>query len=157
VKKIEYSDMQNIYDKGIVKEIVQRIDSLTPESQRQWGKMNVAQMLAHCCISMEVVIGRQKPPRIFIGRLIAPFLKKTYYDDQPFRKNSPTAKSFVVTDEKDMEREREKLKLLIQEFVDNGPEKCTIHPHAFFGKYTAEQWGIATYKHFDHHLRQFGV
>ena len=29
--------------------------------------------------------------------------------------------------------------------------------HAFFGKMTKEQVGIMTYKHTDHHLRQFNV
>lgn len=28
--------------------------------------------------------------------------------------------------------------------------------HAFFGPMTAADWGFFCYKHFDHHLRQFG-
>jgi hypothetical protein len=106
---------------------------------------------------MEVVMGRHSPPRIFIGRLISPFLKKTYYDPNPFRKNSPTAKSFIVADERDFEKERTQLKVLVKEFYEAGPEKCTTLPHAFFGRYTPEQWSIGSYKHLDHHLRQFGV
>jgi hypothetical protein len=29
--------------------------------------------------------------------------------------------------------------------------------HPFFGPMTAEEWGIISYKHLDHHLKQFGV
>ncbi|MEP6513238.1 MAG: DUF1569 domain-containing protein [Parafilimonas sp.] len=28
-------------------------------------------------------------------------------------------------------------------------------PHPFFGKLKAEEWRTLTYKHLDHHLRQF--
>jgi hypothetical protein len=29
--------------------------------------------------------------------------------------------------------------------------------HPVFGKLTKEQWSKATWKHIDHHLKQFGV
>jgi hypothetical protein len=29
--------------------------------------------------------------------------------------------------------------------------------HPIFGKLTKEQWSKATWKHFDHHLKQFGA
>ena len=37
--------------------IIQRINKLTPHSQKQWGKMNVSQMLAHAQKPLEVAIG----------------------------------------------------------------------------------------------------
>jgi hypothetical protein len=30
-------------------------------------------------------------------------------------------------------------------------------PHPLFGPLTTTQWGQLTWKHLDHHLRQFGV
>jgi len=37
----------------------------------------------------------------------------------------------------------------------------TTHPltltHPAFGNISTNQWGIAAYKHVDHHLRQFGI
>ena len=39
--------MNNFYNEEDVSQIIRRIDNLTSTSQRQWGKMNVAQMLAH--------------------------------------------------------------------------------------------------------------
>ena len=38
--------MNNLFGQSDVSQILERIEKLTPGSQRQWGKMNVAQMLA---------------------------------------------------------------------------------------------------------------
>jgi hypothetical protein len=46
---------------------------------------------------------------------------------------------------------------MVKSFYDNGPEKCTKHPHPYFGKLSPEEWAILKWKHYDHHLRQFGV
>jgi len=77
--------------------------------------------------------------------------------DGPIAKNAPTADEFIVTDERDLEREREKLLGLIDRFAAGGPDACTTNPHAFFGPMTPQEWAILQYKHLDHHLRQFGV
>jgi hypothetical protein len=78
-------------------------------------------------------------------------------NEEPFRKNSPTAKSLIVADEREFDKEREQLSRLIDKFVSGGAAGCTKHPHSFFGKMTPEEWAVLTYKHLDHHLRQFGV
>jgi hypothetical protein len=75
----------------------------------------------------------------------------------PMRKGSPTMKELVMGDGLDFEREREGLREALERFAAGGQAGCTTHPHAFFGKLTAEQWSILMYKHLDHHLRQFGV
>jgi hypothetical protein len=80
-----------------------------------------------------------------------------FRNDDPLRKNSPTAKSLVVSDERDLDKERERLTALIDKFVAGGAGSCTKNPHSFFGKMTPEQWAILMYKHLDHHLSQFGV
>lgn len=71
--------------------------------------------------------------------------------------NSPTVRSLVVADERDFAEERDRLSRLIDKFAAGGPAGCTRNPHTFFGKMTPDQWAILTYKHLDHHLRQFGV
>jgi len=104
------------------------------------------------------VLGDVNPPRIFIGRIIGPWIKrKALGNDEPMRRNSPTAKALVVKDGRDLEAERVRLLGFIDRFVAGGPAACTKHPHAFFGPMTPAEWSELTYKHFDHHLRQFGV
>ncbi len=39
--------MKNIFNQSDTIELINRIEKLTPESKPKWGKMAVAQMLAH--------------------------------------------------------------------------------------------------------------
>ena len=55
-------EIKNLFDPSVKQEIIDRINKLTPQTQRQWGKMNVSQMLAHVQlpISSLMVLIRQK-------------------------------------------------------------------------------------------------
>jgi hypothetical protein len=149
--------MYTLFNQSDVSAIVERIEKLSPTSQRQWGKMKVAQMLAHCNVSLETAMGMNFMKRLFIGRIIGPLLKPTVLGKKPFGKNSPTDKSYIFTGEHDFEKEKSKTTASVNKFFEGGPSGCTIHPHPFFGKLTPEQWGVFQWKHLDHHLRQFGV
>jgi hypothetical protein len=150
--------MKSMFDLATVQEMESRLASLTPESRREWGKMNAAQTVAHCSLGMENALGDTKPPRVLIGRVLGPVVKKLALgNDEPMRKNSPTAPSLIVSDDCDLEEEKVRLIGLMGRFSKGGAAVCTDHPHAFFGKLTPEQWAELMYKHLDHHLRQFGV
>lgn len=150
--------MKNLYQPQRVDEVKTRIAKLSPESERLWGRMTAAQAVAHCSASMEWAVGDTLPPRMFVGRMIGGLIKsKVLGDDEPMRRNSPTAKTLVITNECDLRAERQRLSGLIDRFAAAGPAGCTRHPHSFFGRLTPEQWATLMYKHLDHHLRQFGV
>jgi Protein of unknown function (DUF1569) len=150
--------MKNLYGAGVAEEVKERIGRLKPDSQRHWGKMNVAQAVAHCAGPMEWAVGDSNPPRMFLGRILGPMVKsKVLQDEKPMARNAPTAKSLVVADERDLDAEQKKLCALIDRFAAAGPGGCTKHPHTFFGQMTPEEWATLMYKHLDHHLRQFGV
>jgi hypothetical protein len=154
----ERADMKNLYEAERVEEVKERLSRLRPDSQRQWGKMNPAQAVAHCSLSMEWAVGDRIPPRMFVGRLIGWMIKRlAIHNDEPMRRNSPTAPDLVIQDERDLETERKRLCGLIDRFAAAGPKGCTTRPHAFFGPLTPEEWAALTYKHLDHHLRQFGA
>ena len=150
--------MKNLYEAPAALEIKQRIALLKPESPRQWGKMNAAQAIAHCAASVEWAVGDRVPPRMFfpslMGRLIKPLVVG---NDKPFRRNSPTSPDLLVSGQRDLDVESQRLYVLIDRFTAAGPIGCTTNPHSFFGRMTPEQWAILTYNHLDHHLRQFGV
>lgn len=150
--------MKNLFEATTVEQVYARIANLRPDSRRQWGKMDPAQMLAHCCASMEDAVGMRFPPRRLLGRLFGPFAKEAMLvRGEPIRPNSPTEKSQVIEDSRDFEVERERLLGLIQSFSAGGPAACTKHPQSFFGPLTPQEWAVLTYQHLDHHLRQFGV
>ena len=151
--------MPNLYEPATVEEVKNRIARLTAESERLWGTMSVAQMMAHCAASLEIPVGDRPPSREkFVLRLLGRIIKPLVLgNDKPMRRNSPTSKNLVVPDERDFGAERERLSALIDRFAAAGPQRCTTAPHSFFGPLTPTEWGELTYKHLDHHLRQFGV
>jgi len=149
--------MKNLFEREAVDEIVSRIDTLQPAAQRQWGKMDVAQMMAHCSAALDMASGSLHIPRVFIGRLLAPFVKPIFTNEKPFSRNNPTSKKLVFADQRDFLREQEQLKLKVRQFHEGGEAKCTRHPHPFFGALTPQQWARGMYKHMDHHLQQFGA
>jgi hypothetical protein len=151
------STMKTLYDPSAAEEIKQRFSSLTPETPSLWGKMNVSQMLAHCAINLETVVGDRVLPRVMIGRLIGPLFKSQFTNDKPWNHSSPTAPGLITSGDYDFAAERARLFELIDRFPSGGPDACTTAPHCFFGKLSPEEWGKGTYKHLDHHLTQFGA
>ncbi len=149
--------MKNLFQSEVLEEIKRRIEQLQPNSERLWGKMEVAQMLAHCSATMEAAVGEKNPQRMLIGRIFGPFIKFVFSNDKPLKKNTPTDKSFLVIDQRNFEKEKSRLIEFLNKFYSGGPEKVTSHPHVFFGKLTPNEWSIGMYKHLDHHLRQFGA
>ncbi|WP_445429236.1 DUF1569 domain-containing protein [Bacillus atrophaeus] len=147
--------MKNIFNQLHLEEILNRMDKLSPISKPRWGKMDVAQMLAHCSSFQDIAMGLSFPARGWLGILIGNFVKPIFYNDKPLAQNMSTIPDILIVDEKEFEKDILKQKIIT--FQSNGPEKCTTHPHPFFGKLTSEQWGKGIYKHLDHHLKQFGV
>jgi hypothetical protein len=147
-------EVKNLFDPAVKQDIIDRINQLTPQSKREWGKMGVAQMLAHCQMPLGVAVGKHKLQGSFLIKLLGPLFKSQLYNDKPFKQNLPTDKSFKIADAKDFEKEKQNLIQMINEFSEN---TMSGEPHPFFGKLTKEQWSKGTWKHLDHHLKQFGV
>jgi hypothetical protein len=151
--------MKNLFDATVANQVRTRLEKLEPQSERHWGKMTSAQMLAHCSVSMQWAVGEVVPeksplPVRLMGRMVKPMV---FRNEDPLRRNSPTAKSLIMADERDFGEERQRLSNLLDKFVVGGAAGCTKNPHSFFGKMTPDEWAILMYKHLDHHLRQFGV
>lgn len=150
--------MKQLYDSACVAEVKARLAALRPDSAPLWGRMRVGQAMAHCAVGLESATGERVIPRVLIGRLIGRLVKPLALgDDKPMKRNSPTARDFLIDGDRDLDVERARVNVLIDRFASAGPAGCTTHPHAFFGPMTPEEWSILMYKHLDHHLRQFGV
>lgn len=149
--------MKNLFQPEAVEDVISRIDKLQPATQHQWGKMDVAQMMAHCSATLAVASGRVVLPRLLIGRILGPLVRSQFTNDKPFSKNGPTDRHFVIADKRDFAREQEQLKDRVRQFHQGGEAQCTKNPHSFFGPLAPHEWATGMYKHLDHHLRQFGV
>ena len=149
--------MRNLFDPEAMQSILQRLGSLSPGAARQWGKMDAAQMMAHCSVAMEAGTGDKPRKQAFIGKIFAPFVRSSFLGDKAFPKDSPTDPTFVVSDPRDFAKEKEYLSNVIARFCASGPSEAGKHLHSFLGRISGEEWGIVMYKHLDHHLRQFGA
>ena len=148
-------EVKNLFDPAVKQEIIERISSLTPQSPRQWGKMDVSQMLAHLQVPIGVALGTHTVKGNPIMKLILPFFKKMLWDERPWKQGLPTDKTFITTgDTKDFESEKSKLLDLVIRFNETS---MINEKHPIFGRLTKEQWSKASWKHIDHHLKQFGA
>ena len=148
-------EIKNLFDSAVKQEIISRINKLSPQSQRQWGQMDVAQMLAHVQVPMGVALGTHTVKGNWLMKLILPLFKKKLYDESLWKQGLPTDKTFVMTSQsKDFETEKNQLLDKVNRFTESN---MINEKHPVFGKLTKEQWSKATWKHIDHHLKQFGV
>lgn len=149
--------MKTLFDQADRDSVLQRLDALTADTPRQWGKMTAAQMVTHCARALETGTGDRPMKQKLIGKILMPFFRSSILGEKPFSRNSPTDPSFVVSDERELAAERQRLVDLIDRFVERGTTAAGSQTHAFFGKMTGDEWGELMYKHIDHHLQQFGL
>jgi Protein of unknown function (DUF1569) len=152
-----FCHMYSLLQPGVPSDIINRLAQLSPDAKPQWGKMNVSQMLAHCQVPLQVALGEKQLKRSFIGMLFGGVAKKQMLQETPVKKNLPTDPGFIIKNERDFTSERKQLQVLLQRFAREGAGIVVAQQHPFFGKITVEEWGFLSWKHIDHHLRQFGV
>ena len=139
------------------KAILQRISSVTNASLPRWGRMDAKSMLTHLKQSALMALGELpvagKGKRAF---QVFP-IKHLILHVAPFPKNAPTAPELLVTDEAaSLDAVRSELVSMIER-IATGPREGDGPVHPLMGRLSFAEWGVATYKHTDHHLRQFGA
>jgi hypothetical protein len=140
--------------------IQRRIDALTPQSKRQWGRMTVQQMVCHLSDGYRTAVGERSVPsyaslhRRTVMKWVAlhttikwpPGIKTIPESDQQIGGTRPV----------EFTRDKAELKRLVESFAAS-EGLLEGRPHALFGALTAWEWGRWGYRHADHHLRQFSV
>jgi hypothetical protein len=150
--------MKNIFDKAVTEEMLARIENLSPESKPQWGKMNVAQMLAHCNVTYDMVFtDHYVKAKAFKKFLLSSLIKPMVVGDKPYKRNSRTAPQFLIVDERVFSEEKQKLTTYLKQVQELGGEHFEGKESNSFGNLTEREWNNMFYKHLDHHLAQFGV
>lgn len=150
--------LPNIFTEPVVQQLVTRINQLTPATTPQWGKMNIAQMLAHCNVTYELAYENIHPrPNAFMRFILKSFIKKIVVSEKPYAKNSRTAPVFLMVTEKEFNKEKERLLNYLQKTKQLGEAAFEGKENHGFGKLSSTEWNNMFYKHLDHHLGQFGV
>lgn len=152
--------MKNINRDRDFQELQARWQKLSPGSTARWGKMNAAQVIVHCTDPLREAMGL-RPTRdlsTFFFRSIGKYF--ALYGPEWPKGKFPTSPDYdqekkgtpLTTFENDRD-----LLLKLMSNMKSQPEWFKFQKHPAFGYLTRKEWGILTYRHMDHHLRQFGI
>ncbi|HEU4769920.1 MAG TPA: DUF1569 domain-containing protein [Pyrinomonadaceae bacterium] len=136
--------------------IVNRVRSLSASSTRRWGTMDVTGMLRHLRLAAQMNVGDLDLPSANKRAFQMFPLKHLILYVLPFPKGAPTAPKLKPEAGASFEEERATL-LDLLERIGTGPSEGAGPAHPLFGPLSWREWGVATHKHTDHHLRQFGA
>ena len=134
-----------------------RLDRLAPDTPRQWGTMSSTAMVAHMRHTFDMSLG------VVPVRDQSNFFTRWFIYPLAFRflappRNIKAPAEFFPTDLAEFDTELQALHERIAKFLAalrDTPERIAINP--IFGPRTFREWAALHGKHFDHHLRQFGV
>lgn len=136
--------------------ISSRMQSLSASSTARWGRMSVTGMLQHLRLSAQMAVGEIKVASANKRAFQVFPLKHLILYVVPFPKGAPTAPELHPGAATSFDEERAAVLALVDR-IGAGPRDGIGPPHPLFGPMTWREWGTATYKHVDHHLKQFGA
>ncbi len=150
------SRMKNLGEESTKQEIIQRLETIRPDSSRRWGRMSVHQMICHLSDSFRRALGEKQagplPPNKLLKwvALYVPIrwphgVKTRPEMDQEIGGTRPV----------EFQSDTQELLRLLDRFTSQPPE-FKWPPHPMMGTMSRQdnmRWG---YLHMDHHLRQFG-
>ncbi|CAL1519669.1 DUF1569 domain-containing protein [Chitinophaga sp. MM2321] len=150
--------LPNIFTQAVADEVINRINQLKPDTTPNWGKMDVAQMLAHCNVTYEMVYENTHPkPNFLMKFILKSFVKRIVTNETPYKHNSQTAPVFLIKGSRDFEKEKRRLIDYINKTSAAGEASFDNKMSLSFGALNKQEWNNMFYKHLDHHLTQFGV
>ena len=142
-----------LHDPGVHAGLKRRVQSLTRDTKRQWGKMSIGQMLFHVNLVLSESLGDYKGERSIKG-LPRPLVRWVILN-LPWGKGAPTRPDMVVKDEHDFEKEKARCLAMLDRCVAKPMD--AEWPEAANFPMTGRHWSQLNFRHLDHHLRQFGV
>lgn len=151
--------MRTLFDPACRASILDRLDHLEPDASARWGRMTAPKVVAHLGDQMRMTLGPADwtPMPHNLGYLRYPLFKHAALYVLPWpRERIMGPPEAFVTPAADWDADMTTVKALIASFVARG-HTGTWPAHSHFGPLNGRQWGMFCYRHFDHHLRQFGV
>lgn len=144
-------------DESTLAEFEQRLQRVTGDSQRQWGTMTAAQMLAHLAQTFRMSLGELDGVEDRSNFIVRPLFRFAVRN-LSFPKNVKAPKLFFPGGSDNVEAERGEVMTLMRRFVETSgrePQRKTVS--TALGPTTLSFWRLINGKHMDHHLRQFGA
>ena len=155
VKRIKGKDF---FSEKMLQALINRVNSITPQSVRQWGTMTPDQMLHHLNLATGSALGYFDLPdeSYLLSRTVSKWLLVDLLSEQPKGLLIPLTFKIPPTEHFDIEHEK---KLLIEIINKACNSKSTANwgPHPLFGKMSDNEWGRLFTTHIDYHLKQFSA
>ena len=153
--------MKSIAEENVVAGLIERLERLTTASARRWGTMTAAEMLCHLGDANESVLGIRVPPGPPASGKPRPLLKWfMLYAPMPWPRGVRTRPGVDPkqqgTQPVDFQQDRTRAVQSLVELARAPAERLSLH-HFMAGPMSRSDWHRWAYKHFDHHLRQFGL
>jgi hypothetical protein len=114
--------------------------------------MTAAQMVGHVADPMRGALGEMKAADK-PGPLRNPLLRYLVIYVLPWPKGAPTAPEYIHDGGEDLAKNLQALTAVLERFV----AAQRLAPHPAFGALSRKGWGRLTWRHLDHHLKQFGL
>jgi hypothetical protein len=136
--------------------LLARLRLLRPDAMPRWGRLDAPRMVTHLTDQLQHSASdtklrpRRSPFRYPVIKQLA-----MYWLPWPKGKIRAPAAAFV-TQPGEWEEDLATLEALMGRFAQL-PAERDWPAHPFFGTMTKSSWARVSYRHFDHHLRQFGV
>jgi len=141
-------------------EILRRLATVSPESQRRWGRMTVAEMVCHQNDALLISMGVKSA-----GSISSPFRRSVYkwaalWFPRQWPQGVPTVPECKAKAGGARPSQFDAdVRLLLESFdrFTRRPREYALQAHPIFGLMTEKEWMRWGYLHMDHHLRQFGA
>jgi len=136
------------------------LDQLSPTQAPSWGRMTPLQMVEHLAWAAEVSHGAVSVPCKVPPKLLERF-RPFLYDDTPTSRefmNPILKKGIPAVRTKSIPEAAALFHTQMALFLGQSPdEKALLRIHPVFGPLNYEDWERSHFKHFFHHLLQFGL
>src|SRR3954471_10605820 len=144
-----------LYDPPLRYSIRAPLLQLRPDSVHKWWKMSVDQMLWHLNQSVENSLGRMVPVPMRLP-MPRPLIRFAVFN-LPWPKGAPTPPEYVAGDRYDFAAEHARCLRLFDEMTSRRLDDPNWGRSAAMGPLTGAEWSQLQAKHFEHHLKQFGL
>jgi hypothetical protein len=147
---------RSLFDPTDHRDIIVRLDRLSPDLPPHWGAMSAGQMVCHLTDYFDVALGRVAARPAFPRWLQA--VMRPVLVHWPFRypRGVRTLPELTRTDTGAFADDLTRLREAIIEF-GNRADREIWPPNPVAGNVSGREWSVLAFAHVDHHLTQFGA
>jgi hypothetical protein len=146
--------MPTLRNESVRQELVQRLARLTPESKARWGSFDAPRMMCHLADALNEGLGGLQIPSAGPGMLRHFPMKQLAIHVIPMPKGAKAPRELLETVPGDFESDRRRVVERAEQLA--AAPRGAGPAHFLFGPLTNDEWNALSWKHVDHHLRQFG-